>query len=83
MHEEVKGTLNLGNACYRQVQNFLSSRLLSKNVKTEVYGTIVRPVLYGCETGVLMPRKEHRLRVLENKTLSRIFGHQDRLKRTA
>jgi hypothetical protein len=25
--------LNSGNACYHSVQNFLSSRLLSKNIK--------------------------------------------------
>jgi hypothetical protein len=30
--EEVK-KLNLGNACYHSVQNLLSSRLLSKNMK--------------------------------------------------
>jgi hypothetical protein len=30
--------------------------------------------LYGCETLSLTLRKEHRLRVFENRVLSRIFG---------
>jgi hypothetical protein len=31
-------------------------------------------VLYGCETWSLTLRKEHRLGVLENRVLKRIFG---------
>jgi hypothetical protein len=31
-------------------------------------------VLYGCETWFLALRKEHRLRVFENRVLRRIFG---------
>jgi hypothetical protein len=31
-------------------------------------------VLYGCETWSLILRKEHRLRVFENRVLRRIFG---------
>jgi hypothetical protein len=31
--EEIKGTLNLGNACYQSFQNLLSFCLLSGNVK--------------------------------------------------
>ena len=35
---------------------------------------ILPVVLYGCETWSLTLRKEHRLRVFENKVLRRIFG---------
>ena len=43
--------LRSGNACYHSVQNLLSSRLLSKNLKFKIYITIILPVvLYGCET---------------------------------
>jgi hypothetical protein len=31
-------------------------------------------ILYGCETWSLTVREEHRLRVLENRVLRRIFG---------
>jgi hypothetical protein len=46
-----------GNACYRSVQNLLSSRLLSKNIKIRIYKSIILPVvLYGCETWSLTLR---------------------------
>jgi hypothetical protein len=51
IQEEVKIRYKLGNACYYSVQNLLSSRLLSKNLKIRIYGIIILPViLYGCET---------------------------------
>jgi hypothetical protein len=56
------------------VQDLLSSSLLSKNTKIKIYRTIILPVLYGCETWSLTLREEHRLRVLENRVLRRIFG---------
>jgi hypothetical protein len=62
--------LNSGNACYHSVQNLLSSRLLSKNIKIRIYKTLIFPVvLYGCETWSLTLREEHRLRVFENRVL--------------
>jgi hypothetical protein len=52
----------------------LSSSLLSKNIKFTIYRTIILPfVLYGCEAWSLTLRKEHRLRVFENRVLRRIF----------
>jgi hypothetical protein len=57
------------------VQNLLSSRLLSKNLKIKIYRTIIVPVvLYGCETWSLTLREERKLRVFENMVLRRIFG---------
>jgi hypothetical protein len=48
---------------------------MSKNVKIGIYKTIMLPVgLYGCETWSLTLREEHRLRVLENRILRKIFG---------
>jgi hypothetical protein len=63
------------DASYHLVQNLLSSRLLSNNVKIRIYKTIILPlVLYGCETWSLTLREEHRLRVFENRLPRRIFG---------
>jgi hypothetical protein len=74
VHEEIKSRLNSGNACYHSVQSLLSSHLLSRNVKVKIYKTIFLPVvLYGCGTWSLIIREEHRLRVLENRVLRRIF----------
>jgi hypothetical protein len=75
IQEEIKWGFNSGNACYHSVQNLLSSRLLSKNVKVRLYKTIIfTVVLYGCETWSLAVREEHKLRVFENRMLRRIFG---------
>ena len=53
----------------------LSSSLLSKNVKIEIYRTIILPVvLCGCGSWSLTLREECRLRVSENRVLRRIFG---------
>ena len=55
--------------------DLLSSRLLSKKLKTKIYRTIILPVvLYGCEAWSLTLRKERKLRVFENTVLRRIFG---------
>jgi hypothetical protein len=54
---------------------YLSSYLLSKNLKIGIYKTIILPVvLYGSETWSLTLREEHRLRLFENRVLRRIFG---------
>ena len=37
IHEEITGRLKSGNACYHSLQNLLSSRLLSKNIKIKIY----------------------------------------------
>ena len=39
--EEIKSRLRSGNACYHSVQNVLSSRLLSKNLKVKIYRNII------------------------------------------
>jgi hypothetical protein len=71
----------------RKFQNLFSSYLFSKNLKIRIYKTIILPVkikiyktiilpvvLYGSKTWSLTLRKEHRLKVLENRVLRRIFG---------
>jgi len=51
IQEEIKSSLKLRDARYHSVQNLLSSRLLSKNIKIKIYRTIILPmILYGCET---------------------------------
>jgi hypothetical protein len=58
-----------------QSRIFLSSYLLSRNVKVKIYKTLIQPlVLYGCESWSLTLREEYRLRVFANRVLRRIFG---------
>jgi hypothetical protein len=74
VYEEIKSRPTSGNSCYHSVQSLLSSHLLSRNVKVKTYKNVILPVvLYGCETWSLTLREEHRLRVLENRVLRRIF----------
>jgi hypothetical protein len=52
------------------VQNLLSSCMMSKNIKIEMYRTVILPVvLYGCKCLSVTLREERRLRVLRE-----IFG---------
>ena len=74
IQEEIKSRMKLGNSCYYSVQNLLSSRLLSKNLKIKIHRIIILPVLYGYETWSLTLRKERMLRVFENSVLRRVFG---------
>jgi hypothetical protein len=70
IHEEIKSTLNSGNACCHSFFNLLS-RLLSKNVRIKIYRTVS---LFGCETWSLTLKEEHRLWMFGNRVLRRIFG---------
>jgi hypothetical protein len=57
--EEIKRRLNSGSACYHSVQNFLSSCLLSKNIKIRIYRTLILQVIpYRFETCSLTLREE-------------------------
>ena len=56
------------------MQNLLSSRLLSKNLKIKIYRTIILPVvLYGFETWSLTLREGCKLTVFDNRVLRREF----------
>jgi hypothetical protein len=53
---------------------FFSSRLLSKNLKINIYRSIILPVvLYGRGAWSLTLREGRRLKVFENRVLRRVF----------
>jgi hypothetical protein len=80
IHKEIKNRTKSGNACCHQVQNILTSSLLSKNIKTQIYRTVILPVvLYGREGWSLTLREEHRLQVFENRVIRKISGPKDRV----
>jgi len=57
------------------VQNLLSSSLLTKNIKIQIYRNIILPVvLYGCETRSVTLEEERTMRVFVIRVLRRIFG---------
>ena len=52
------------------MQNFLSSTLLYKNLNIKVHRTVIFPVVvYGCETGSLTLREEHRVGIFGIRVL--------------
>jgi len=63
-----------GNACYHSVQDLLSSSFPCKYVKIKVHRILSLTCFYGCEISYLTRRKEHRLKVFENRVLRKIFG---------
>jgi hypothetical protein len=53
----------------------MKSRIISRNTKTLLYKTLIRPVLtYGTKTWVLSKADEYRLSIFERKILRRIYG---------
>ena len=75
IQEEIKSRLKSGNVCCHSVQNLLFYSLLSKITKIQVHRTVILPfVLHGCETRSLTLREEWRVRMSENRVLTRIFG---------
>ena len=51
---EVNARLTMADRAYYGLQNHMKSRIISRNTKTLLYKTLVRPVLtYGAETWVL------------------------------
>jgi hypothetical protein len=75
IQEEGRADGSPGMLCCHSVQNLLYSSWLSKNIRIQVYKTIILSlVFFGCGTWSLILREELRLRVLENRVLRRIFG---------
>jgi len=74
IQEEIKSRLKSGNACCHSAQNLLFSSLLSINIKSKIFRTIILSVvLYGCETWSLTLREERRLRVFKNSVEENIW----------
>jgi hypothetical protein len=72
---EVNARLTMANRAYYGLQNHMKSRIISRNTKTLLYKTLIRPVLtYGAETWVLSKQDEHCLSIYERKILRRIYG---------
>jgi len=71
----VNARLIMANRAYYELQNHTKSRNISRNIKTLLCKTLIRPVpTYGAETWVLFEQDEHRLSIFERKILRRIYG---------
>jgi hypothetical protein len=63
--------------CLLLAQNLTSSSLLSINIKTKIYRTIILPdILYGHEIWSLALREKHTSKVSENRMLRKTLGNK-------
>jgi hypothetical protein len=68
IHREIKNTLNLDNSYAIQFSNFCLPNFISKNMIN-----CIKLYLTFCFASLIL-KVEHRLRVFENRVLTRIFG---------
>jgi hypothetical protein len=82
-----KYTIKAANRSFEDVEKFkylgtiltdkscIHEEIKSRQFDSGLFFTIILPVvLYECETWYLTLNEEHRLRVVENRVLRRIFG---------
>ncbi|KAE9522716.1 hypothetical protein AGLY_016879 [Aphis glycines] len=75
MHEEINDRIACGNRCYYSIMRLLKSKLLSRNLKTLLYHSYLRPIItYASETWSLTKGDSKRLMTFERKVLRNIYG---------
>jgi len=73
--EEVRRRVTLGNGSFYSLQKLFRSKTLHRNLKCELYRSLVRPVVtYGSEAWCMTQKEEQTLLVFERKILRSIFG---------
>jgi hypothetical protein len=73
--KEIKARIQAGNKCFLSLANLLGARSLSRELKKQLYTTLIRPIVNnGTETWAIRKTDEKRLLVFERKILRRIFG---------
>jgi len=72
---EIKVRFQAGNKCYFSLTMLLKSRLISRNLKSLLYQTLIKPIVtYGSETWTLRKIYEYALLVFERKVLVKMYG---------
>ncbi|KAL4120341.1 hypothetical protein QTP88_013055 [Uroleucon formosanum] len=73
--EEVTARIQTGYKCYYELTKTLGSRVLSIELKKQLYITLIHPViLYGAETWPLRKSDENKFLIMERKILRKIYG---------
>jgi hypothetical protein len=63
------------DATYYRNRKFLTTKLLTRNIKLRLYLTLIGPILtYGAETGAATESELQKLLIFERKILRRIYG---------
>jgi hypothetical protein len=73
--EEIKERIAAGNRVFNVHKKLFTSKLISRNVKLQLYNMSIRPtVTYASETWVLKENMINKLMIFERKVMRKIFG---------
>ena len=73
--EEIKERIAAGNRAYHVHKKIFTSKLISRNVKLQLYNTLIRPtVTYVSKTWVLKENMINKLMIFKRKVMRKIFG---------
>jgi len=75
IEEEIKERIAAGNWAFHVHKKLFTSKLISRNVKLQLYNTLIRPtVTYASETWALKENMINKLIIFERKVMRKIFG---------
>jgi hypothetical protein len=71
---EIKARTQATNKCFFGLKKLLRSKLISKNLKSQIYQTLIKPVVtYGSKTWTLRKIDENALFVFERKVPRKMY----------
>jgi phosphopantetheinyl transferase (holo-ACP synthase) len=75
IEEEIKERIAAGNRAFHVHKKLFTSKLISQNVKLQLYNMLIRPtVTYAAETWVLKETMIKKLMIFERKIMRKICG---------
>ena len=75
IEEEIRERLAAGNRAYHVHKKLFITKLISRNVKLQLYNTLIRPIVtYASETWVLKENLINKLMIFERKIMRKILG---------
>ena len=75
VNTEIKERVAASNTAFHVYEKLFTSKLISRNVKLQLYNTFIRPtVTYACETCVLKKNLINKLMIFERKIMRKISG---------
>jgi hypothetical protein len=75
IEDEIRERIAAGNRAYHVHKKLFTSKLLSRNVKLQLYNILIRPIVtYASETWVLKGNLINKLMIFERKIMRKILG---------
>jgi len=74
--EEIKERIAAGNRAYHVHKKLFTSKLISRNVKLQLYNMLIRPtVTYASKTWVLKENMINKLMIFKRKVMENIWSY--------